>query len=254
MIKAVTLDLDGTIYLGTKPVDGAAEYVSFLRDNGIKYLFVTNRANRLPEVIAEQLNEMGIDCKPEDILTSSQATADYLDPAPAYIIGEIGLEKALMDRGFTLTEQAPKYVIVSYDRSFTYAKMHIACNLIYKGAQFIATNPDQCLRMEDGVHPGTGSIVAAIEAGCRQKAMVIGKPQPMILRVAAERMGTAPAETLAGGDNSDTDVPAGISAGMQSAIILTGLSTAEDVEKSDIKPHFTAQNYADLTEITRSLI
>lgn len=254
MIEAVTLDLDGTVYLGAKPVDGAADFIRFLRDRDIKLLFVTNRANRLPETILTQLNDMGIDCNVDDILTSSQATADSLTPSPVYIIGEIGLEQALLEKGYTITEENPEYVIVSFDRSFNYDKMKVACNLIHKGAKFIATNPDQALAMDTGILPGTGSIVAAIEAGCGVPPTVIGKPEPMILEVAAKRMGVSPSNTLAIGDNITTDIPSGQAAGMKTAIILTGISKPPDIEKASIKPNHTARDYAELTDIVTSLI
>lgn len=254
MIKAVTLDLDGTVYLGRDPIDGAADFIGFLRKRDIKVLFVTNRANRLPETIAQQLNEMGITADTADILTSSQATADYLEPSPVYIIGEIGLEKILLERGYTITEENPKYVIVSFDRSFTYEKMKTACLLIQKGAQFIATNPDHGLAMDGGIIPGTGSIVAAIEVGCATKPTVIGKPEPMILEIAARHMGVEPGDTFAIGDNIETDIPSGIRAGMQTAMILTGISNRDDIEKSEVKPHYVVNDYAELTRLFTSLI
>lgn len=254
MIKAVTLDLDGTVYLGSKAVDGAADFIMFLRANDIACLFVTNRANRLPQTVADQLNEMGIPCSMDDILTSSQATADYLEPSPVYIIGEEGLKIPLLEKGFTITDKNPKYVIVSFDRSFTYDKLKTACNLIYSGATFIATNPDKGLASEGGIYPGTGTIVAAVEAGSGQKPMIIGKPAPLILETAARIMGVGVSETLAIGDNIATDIPAGASAGMKTAIILTGICKLDDVEDAPVKPDFTASDYKDLTDIVRSLI
>jgi 4-nitrophenyl phosphatase len=254
MIKAVTLDLDGTVYLVGDAIDGAADFVALLRSREIKYLFVTNRANRLPQTIVESLRGMGIPCEEDHILTSSHATANHLAPGKAYVIGEIGLEQALLDKGFEFTEDKPEYVIVSFDREFTYKKLKTACNLIYAGAKFIATNPDKGLATPGGIYPGTGAIVAAVEAGCGTKPVVIGKPEPLILETAASRLGVAPAEILAIGDNLETDVPSGASAGMQTALILTGISSREDVASSPIQPDHIAENYAELTRILESLI
>jgi len=254
MIRAVTLDLDGTIYIGDQPVEGATDFIAFLRSKNIKCLFVTNRANRLPETIAHQLVEMGIPCSAQDILTSSQATADYLEPSRVYIIGEIGLEQALLDRGFTIAESNVESVIVSFDRSFSYAKMFTACNLIHGGANFIATNPDKGLATPEGIYPGTGAIVAAIEAGSGRTPQIIGKPEPLILETAARKMGVSPEETLAIGDNISTDIPSANRAGMVSAMILTGISSRADVESAKIKPDHMAEDYEQLTEILSSLI
>ena len=254
MIKAVTLDLDGTIYLVDDAVEGAPEFIALLRSRGIPYLFVTNRANRLPETIVDSLRGMGIPCEADEILTSSQATASNLAPGRAYIIGEIGLEQALLEKGFEIADKDVEYVIVSFDRQFTYAKLKVACNLIYGGAQFIATNPDQGLATPGGIYPGTGAIVAAVQAGSRTEPKVIGKPEPLILETAAQRLGVAPADVLAIGDNMDTDIPSGASAGMQTALILTGISTRADIESSPVKPDHVAENYVELTEILERIV
>jgi 4-nitrophenyl phosphatase len=254
MLKAVTLDLDGTVYIGSRAVEGAAEFIAFLRSNNIRLLFVTNRANRLPDAIASQLNEMGIACSSEEILTSSQATAEYLEPGPAYIIGENGLADILLKRGFSITDKNPRYVIVSFDRHFNYDKLKTACSLIHRGAAFIATNPDNGLPTENGITPGTGAIVAAVQAGSGVKPTIIGKPEPLILQIAARQMGVKPGDTMAVGDNLLTDLPSGISAGMMTAIVLTGLSTMKDVDISTIKPDFAAPSFAALTKVVQSLI
>jgi 4-nitrophenyl phosphatase len=254
MIKAVTLDLDGTVYLVDDAIKGAADFIGLLRSRNIPYLFVTNRANRPPETIADSLRSMGIPCELDEILTSSQATASNLSPGRAYIIGEIGLEQALLEKGFEITEEDPDYVIVSFDQQFTYEKLKIACNLIHSGAQFIATNPDQGLVTSDGIYPGTGAIVAAVQAGSRTEPKVIGKPDPLILEIAAEKLGVAPAEVLAIGDNMDTDVPSGASAGMQTALMLTGISTRADIESSQVKPDYVAENYVEMTAILETLV
>lgn len=254
MIKAVTLDLDGTVYLVDDAIEGAAEFIAFLRSRSIPYLFVTNRANRLPETVVESLTSMGIPCEVDEILTSSQATASHLEPGRAYIIGEVGLEHALLAKGFVLTDEDVDYVIVSFDHQFTYAKLKIACNLIYAGARFIATNPDHGLATANGIYPGTGSIIAAVEAGCNTTPQVIGKPKPLIMETAAERLGVSPAEILAIGDNLDTDIPSGASAGMQTALLLTGISKREDIENAAVKPDHIAANYTELTSILQALL
>lgn len=248
------MDLDGTVYLGNYPVQGVADFISYVRSSGLKLMFVTNRANRLPSEIRMQLASMGIDCSEDEILTSSQATADYLEPAPVYMIGEIGLEQALKDRGFTFSDDNVRYVIVSFDRSFTYEKMTVAANLIYRGAEFIATNPDKGLPSKDRIYPGTGSIVAAIEAVVGKPPRIIGKPEPLILEMAACRLGAEPRNILAVGDNHTTDIPSGVKAGMLTALILTGISSRKDAESAAVQPTFTVNSYSELKNILSGLI
>ena len=253
-IAAVTLDLDGTVYMDDKAIEGAADFVALLRARKIPHLFVTNRANRLPETITESLRDMGIPCEVEEILTSSQATASNLEPGRAYIIGEEGLEYALREKGFQLVDEDVDYVIVSFDRQFHYSKLKTACRLIHEGAQFIATNPDQGLATPDGIYPGTGSIVAAVQAGSRTEPEIIGKPEPLILLTAAAIMGVSPSDVLAIGDNIDTDIPSGASAGMHTVLMLTGISNREDVDRALVKPDHIASDYAEMTRILEELI
>ena len=152
MIKGVILDLDGTVYLGKQEVPGAARFIAFLRESGIKYLFVTNRANRTPVVVAEHLASYGIPCTENDVLTSAQATVQYLKKGSVYYIGEEGLKVELDKAGMAVNEEAPDYVIVSFDRSFTYEKLKKACQMIHAGARFIATNPDKALKTAHRPH------------------------------------------------------------------------------------------------------
>lgn len=252
MIRGVILDLDGTVYLGKQEVPGAAAFVRGLKDAGIRYLFVTNRANRTPIVVAEQLASYGMPCTESDVLTSSQATVQYLKKGSVYYIGEEGLKVELEKAGIAVTDQAPDYVIVSFDRSFTYEKLKTACRLILAGARFIATNPDKALRTAAGFSPGTGSIVAAVVAATGKEPTIIGKPERLIMDMALERMGLRAEDVINVGDNLATDIPAGINAGIRSAFILTGVSTRDDLARSHLKPTWVVEHYAELTEIVRN--
>lgn len=249
MIKGIILDLDGTVYLGGHEIPGAGDFVTACHRRDIPCLFVTNRSNRTPAVVAAQLQGFGIDCTAADIWTSSQATAHYLTPGPVYTIGEPALDEALIAEGFTITDESPDYVVVGFDRMFTYAKLNLACNLIYKGATFIATNPDRGLPLHDGVAPGTGAIVAAVTAGCDREPLYIGKPERRIMDMGADRLGIAPTNILAIGDNLTTDIPAGNAAGMQTGLILTGFSSRADVPAAPIQPTWVVECYAELKEI-----
>lgn len=246
MIKAVLLDLDGTVYLGEQAIPGAPEFVAHLKERGMSYLFVTNRSNRRPDVIADHLVSLGIPCTVDEILTSAQATVAYVGGGSAYVVGEEGLLHEVEKVGMTLTDNSPDWVIVGFDREFTYRKLKIACECIDAGGRFIATNPDKGLRLERGVSPGTGAIVAAVEAGCGVAPMVIGKPERLIMDMALERLSLAANEVLAIGDNMDTDILAAHRAGIPSVLILEGISKPEDVECAEVKPTWVVDTYADL--------
>ncbi|MDP6630490.1 MAG: HAD-IIA family hydrolase [Kiritimatiellia bacterium] len=248
-MKGIILDLDGTVYLGGHEIPGAGDFVRACHQRDIPCLFVTNRSNRTPAVVAAQLQGYGIECTAEDIWTSSQATAHYLEKGSAYTIGEPALGEALLAEGFTITDESPDYVIVGFDRSFTYAKLKLACNLIHKGARFIATNPDHGLPLHDRVAPGTGALVAAVATGSKTEPLFIGKPERRIMDMGAERMGLDPADILAVGDNLTTDIIAGQAAGMPTALILTGYSKRADLETAPVQPDYVVETYTELRDI-----
>lgn len=249
MIRGVLLDLDGTVYRGAQEVPGAAQFVRQLGAENIRCLFVTNRANRPPEEVCDHLRGYGIDCTTEDILTAAQATAAYLERGSAYYIGEEGMRCALVEAGFEITDQAPDYVIVSYDRSFTYEKLATASRLIVGGARFIATNPDKALRSEQHVMPGTGALVAAVEAASGQKPLMIGKPEKLLFEMALKRLDLAAADVIAIGDNPETDIPAGVNAGLRTAYILTGVGRREDATRSGVGPTWIVESFDELLRI-----
>ncbi|MDA1043778.1 MAG: HAD-IIA family hydrolase [Verrucomicrobia bacterium] len=245
-VKSLLLDLDGTLYIGNQEIPGAAAFVADMRSAGVHCLFVTNRSNRLPEEICHQLQGFGIACRPDDVVTSAQATARFLAPGRAYVVGESGLEVALQEAGFTLCDEKADYVIVGWDRGFTYEKLRIACNLIGRGAEFVATNPDKGINMEDGFRPGTGALLAAISAVCDVHPRVIGKPEPHLFKMALAHSGVKADDVLVVGDYLETDIRAAVACGLRSALLLTGVSRRSDLEKSDIQPDMVAENFEDL--------
>ncbi len=251
MIRGVILDLDGTVYLGPAEVPGASAFVARCRASGLRCLFVTNRANRTPDEVAEQLRGYGVACTPADVLTSAQATARALRPGRAFCIGEDALAQALTAAGFTLCAEQPEYVIVGLDRSFDYHKLCQACSFISAGARFIATNADHALKIATGVMPGTGAIVAAIETGSGCQPLVIGKPGRLIMDMALSVLGTPPAETLVVGDNLVTDIPAGAAAGMPTALILTGVSRRADLATAPVAPTWVVEGFEELWALLR---
>ena len=172
MIRGILFDLDGTVYHGTAEVPGAADFVRQLPGWGIRPVFITNRANRTPEAVAEHLRSYGIACTTDDVLTSAQTTAQVLPKGSVYIIGEEGIRRALADAGFVEDDRHPDYVVVSYDRSFNYKALMQACRLVKAGARFVATNPDKYLTLEDGI---TARGVRAVGEQLRQTRQHQGK-------------------------------------------------------------------------------
>ncbi len=248
-IRGVILDLDGTVYRGAEAVPGAAEFICGLRARGLVIRYVTNRAHRRVGEVAEQLQGMGLDCSTADVVTSAEATAGYLKPGRVYVIGEAGILEALDRHGFVLDDRAPDYVIVSYDRGFNYQKLAAAVRLIDRGARFVATNTDRALRVEGGIVPGSGSLVAAVEAATGVKPLVIGKPERLLFDMTLKGMGLAAEEVIAVGDNLDTDIPAGAAAGMRTALILTGISTRADLAAAAVAPTWVVDSFAELGAI-----
>jgi HAD superfamily hydrolase (TIGR01457 family) len=249
MIQGIIFDLDGTIYRGSQAVPGAADFVSRVAEQGIKVLFVTNRSNRTPESVCTQLRGYGISCTIENILTSAQATARHLRSGSVFFIGEEGLEQALIAAGLTMDPQSPDYVVVGFDRAINYTKIEKASRLIRAGARFIATNPDKAVNADGGISPGNGAIVAAIATASGVSPVVVGKPQRAIIDIALERMGLAPEHVILVGDNLETDIRAGINAGIRTVLILTGVSTRMDVMDSPVKADRVVEDYDELADV-----
>ena len=249
MIKSILLDLDGTVYRGTEPVPGASRFVKRLRQNGLDCLFVTNRANRSPLTLCRILAEMGIECEVENFLTSAQATARHLSPGKFYYIGEEPLHQALVDGGHTPSEESPDYVIVGYDPFLTYRKLEKATLFLRAGAKFIGTNPDKVLHTEYGIIPGNGAILAALTVASEVEPEIIGKPERLIIDLALQQLKTSPQEALLVGDNLETDIQAGHNAGVPTALILTGVSSREDLEQSPVQPNWVVENFEELEEL-----
>ncbi|MEH6629623.1 MAG: HAD-IIA family hydrolase [Halopseudomonas aestusnigri] len=251
-ISALLFDLDGTIYRGTDAIPGASEFIALLKERGIPFLFVTNRGNRRPEEVAEQLNSMGIPCTQNDVLTSAQAVAMELEKGTrAYCLGEKGLTSTLEEAGIVITDGSndTEAVIVSYDRGINYEKLSKALRLIDGGARFIATNTDRLITVEDGILPEAGPIVAAVQAATEKDPEIFGKPEKPIMDAALKRLGKKASECAIIGDNIFTDILAGHKSGMKSILILTGVANREDGEKAELKPTWIVEDYQGLEKL-----
>ncbi|HNT74777.1 MAG TPA: HAD-IIA family hydrolase [Anaerolineae bacterium] len=257
-IRGVICDMDGVLWRGNTPLPGLHEFFTWMHARNLKYVLVTNNSSRTPQMYVEKLAGMGITTTPEHVLTSSQGAADYLitvqpPDAAVYAIGGTGVMDALRARGFQVltddaTDQAD-YVVVGWDQQFSWRKLATATRLIRAGAQFIATNPDRTYPTEEGLVPGNGAQVAALEVATGQAPVMIGKPEPVLYEQALTRMGTTPETTLVIGDRLDTDILGGIRLGMSSALVLSGVSDAETLRASPIRPDRVFANLLELVQV-----
>ncbi|MFC5711178.1 TIGR01457 family HAD-type hydrolase [Thalassorhabdus alkalitolerans] len=238
--KGYLIDLDGTVYRGKEIIPEAVEFVSSLKEQNLPYLFVTNNSSETPESVAQKLQNMGIPCETKHVFTSSMATASYLteqrEKQSAYVIGEDGIQKALEQAGITYEEDQPGFVVMGIDRSITYEKLAKAALAVRNGARFIATNKDVSLPSERGLLPGNGSFVSVISLSTGVEPTVIGKPESIIVEQALERINLSKEEVLMVGDNYDTDILAGINGGIDTLMVHTGVTTAEQLKEKQEQP------------------
>ncbi|OPH60256.1 HAD family hydrolase [Paenibacillus ferrarius] len=234
-MKGFLIDLDGTLYRGHEPIPHAAAFIQWLQRHQMPFLLVTNNSSRTPEQVAEHLLAFGIEVPPAAIYTSSQAAAQYLTEQRGgnrvHIVGEAGLRIALAAAGFASDETTPDYVVQGIDRSFSYEKLTEAVRHVKQGATYVLTNPDRMLPSDGGLMPGAGSLAAAITAASGVEPVVIGKPSPIIMAYATERLGLPPADVWVIGDNVHTDIRGGAVSGCRTALVLTGVATADNVHE-----------------------
>jgi len=245
-IRAVVLDMDGVLYLANTPRPGARELLAFLRERGVPYLFLTNNATRTPEQYAMHLADLGLEPhpSPDRFITSGEVTVRWLRrnlPATARIlvVGESALCKMIAAQGFELVEgdvHGVDAVVVSIDRTFSYDKLKDAALAIRNGARFIGTNPDVTHPTPEGLFPGTGSILAAVEAASGIRPLVMGKPHRPPFDEALRSLGLPAENTLMIGDRLETDIVGATKAGMCTALVLGGASSESDLETSPTKP------------------
>ena len=255
-IRGVLLDVDGTLWRGSQPVPGLAEFFALLHARRIGYRIVTNSSVRPPQYYRDKLAHFGVGVELHTILTSAEATARYLTrtlaPAAAvYVIGEEGLTSALQHAGLTIMGAATQpvaAVVVGGDRALTYAKLKDAILLLLRGAQLIGTNPDLLVPTAVGLAPETGTTLAALTAATGVAPTVIGKPARWLFDAALEQLGLAPEQALMIGDRLETDVLGGQRAGLRTALVTSGVDNAAGIQDKGIRPDLVV---ADLAELVR---
>ncbi|WP_077624947.1 TIGR01457 family HAD-type hydrolase [Sediminibacillus massiliensis] len=240
--KGYLIDLDGTMYRGTDCIEDAPDFINKLIKKKIPHLFLTNNSSMRQEQIAEKLRSMGIPAQPENVFTSSMATATYIKEqkpdASVYAIGEDGLFSALEKIGLKLVEEDSDYVVMGIDRGITYEKLAKACLNIRSGAELISTNGDIAIPTERGLLPGNGSLTSVVTVSTGKQALIAGKPEKIIMDQAMEVLGLSKQEILMVGDNYHTDIMAGINAGVDTLMVFTGLTTKEQLSGFDVQPTY----------------
>ena len=243
-------DMDGVIYHGDRLVEGAKEFVNWLKEKGKRFLFLTNSSAKSPKELKQKLSRLGIEVTAEDFTTSAQATASFLasqNPnTGVYVIGESGLINALYDAGFYMDQLHPTYVVVGESRTYNFEQVELAVHLVLGGAKLIGTNSDLTGPSEKGVAPACRALVAPIEMATNRKAYFIGKPNPLIMRHAIHKLGCRLEDTLIVGDRMDTDIIAGIESGIETALVLSGITKREDLTMFPYRPSYILDRAADI--------
>lgn len=252
-LKALILDMDGVIWRGRQPIGDLAQLFSRLADLGLKVIFATNNATGTLSQYRQKLESMGVPANTSQIINSPLAVADYLKHqyptgGPVYMIGEDGVLEALEQAGFYPADSDVLAVVAGLDRNFTYDKLRTATRLIQRGVPFIGTNPDKTFPSPEGLTPGAGSILAAIETASGVSPKIMGKPYPHLFELALSRLNTQPCETLVVGDRLDTDILGGYNAGCKTALVLSGVHSRADLIGWQPQPDFVADNLTDLIE------
>lgn len=267
-IRALIIDMDGVLWHGNKPQPGLTEFFQALRESGIRFILATNNASLTQDQYISKLAKMGVTVTLDEILTSAMATALYLaeqtDPATTrvFVVGEDGARRPLIERGFTLTglyevnndktsAKGADVVVCGKDQTLTWDKLATATLNIRAGAKFIGTNGDTTLPTELGVTHGNGAILAALEAATGVSPIIIGKPEPIMYQQAMRLLGASPEETAAIGDRLETDILGAVRAGICSLMVLTGISSLEDLKTVDYQPTWVLPDIRAITDILR---
>ncbi len=248
------LDLDGTVYRGERLIEGADDAIRALRAAGRRVAFLSNKPLQTRAGYAEKLTRLGIPAEPDDVINSSLVLARHLrelDPgAPVYVIGEPPMLAEMRAHGFEVREdERVRWVVIAFDRTFTYAKLNVALQAARGGARLIATNPDRTCPVEGGEIPDCAGMIAAVEAVTDKKVeTIVGKPSPIILQVALTALGVSAAESVIVGDRLETDVVMGKRLGLSTILVLSGVTRPGDPRIAALAPDHVIRSIEELIE------
>jgi arabinose operon protein AraL len=245
-------DLDGTVYVGEHLVPGAAELIAGLRADGRRVAFLSNKPLETRADYARKLTRLGVPAEPDDVINSSLVLARHLrtlDPgAPVFVIGEAPMRAEMQAHGFEVRDDARvRWVVIAFDRTFTYAKLDTALQAVKGGARLIATNPDRTCPVEGGEIPDCAGMIAAVEAVTdRRVEVIVGKPSPIILEVALAALGVPAAESVIVGDRIETDIVMGQRCGLATVLVLSGVTRPDDPRIASLAPDHVVRSVAEL--------
>ncbi len=248
--KSILTDMDGVLVLGREPVPGAPEFITRLLDEGRRFMVLTNNSLYPPAILQHRLKRIGLEIPEDRIHTSALATAQFLRTqhprGSAYVIGEEGLHEALEDIGYTFTDRVADYVVLGETTDYSFDRITSAVRLILGGARFLATNPDVNGPGEGGIVPATGAVAAMIQSATGVAPYFIGKPNPLMIRTALRRLGEHSENAIMIGDRMDTDILIGIESGLETVLVLTGVTSRDMVERFPYRPTRIVDSVADL--------
>ena len=250
-LRHLIIDLDGVFYRGDTVIPGTPAFVDFLRQQRVGFVLATNNSTRTPQQYVEKLARMGVAVDAYQVLTSAVATAGYLaSVAPegtrVFVVGQDGLHAALRSKGFALVDDDVEWVIVGMDFTICYERLAQAALHIRAGARFVGTNPDLTFPSERGIVPGAGSLLAFLEAATGVEPSVIGKPGPLMMEQALQRMDAQPGSTAVLGDRLETDILAGQQAGLRTILVLSGVTDPGMLASSAIQPELVYRHVGHL--------
>jgi NagD protein len=250
MPKSYLIDMDGVIVRGSELIPGADAFLDRLHQRQIKFLILTNNPLYTPRDLLHRLQRIGVNVTADHIYTSALATAQFLKKqmpdGTAFVIGESGLTQALHEAGYVLTDRDPDYVVVGETTALNYERLTQAVRLVSQGARFIATNPDPSGPGDGGLVPACGAITAFIQAATGVEPYFVGKPNALMMRTALRYLNEHSENAIMVGDRMDTDIRVGTEAGLETVLVLTGVSTREMVEKFPYRPTRIVESVAEL--------
>jgi NagD protein len=248
--KNYLIDMDGVLISGSTLIPGADKFIERLRARQAKFLLLTNNSRHTPRDLAFNLQKVGLKIGAENIFTSAMATARFLHTqkpnGTAYVIGESGLTAALHEVGYIITEHDPEYMVLGETLNYNFEQITRAIRLIMGGARFIATNPDATGPSEAGILPACGATAALIETAANRKALFVGKPNPLMMRTALNYLGVHSEDTIMIGDRMDTDMIAGVQTGLDTILVLSGVTRLEQVSAYPYVPTHIVRSVADI--------
>ena len=242
-------DLDGTVYNGNSAIEGAVNFINRLQENDIKFKFITNRSDRSRAEVSIHLNKLGVSATPSLVITSAMAVATVTKGRRVYVLGSDNLKDNIQEAGAVITQDNPEDVVVGFDGKINFYDIQDACQKIFDGARFLATNPDVWINSEEGIVPENGSILAAITAITQIQPIIIGKPSPTIVNFALTEPEINRSSAIIIGDNLITDIAAANSLGLRSVLLLTGVTNLQAAKTSLIKPTWIAGDYRVLETV-----